>query len=533
MDTSVSSLKAIIILDENNKIIGHNDIALTISNQNILKDRPYHTVAKYFKNYKSEISNIDNLRIIIFHNDNTHFFTSILAGSLDEIFICDKNGNTLFCNDAFEKNYGIPVKNMIGKNVSYLVENGYTDRTFINEVIRTKKAITYEQKTKNNKIILNTTTPLLNDEGEIQFIIENCRDITEINNLKSNLYDVNETLNKYKDTLTTLTSDTKKNFSEFKTPQMLKIYDIIDKISNKNINVLILGESGTGKTQMANLIHSKSFRNNKPFVSINCSTIPETLLESELFGYEKGAFTGASSNGKIGLIEQANGGTLFLDEIGELPLSLQVKLLEFIQEKKFIPIGSSKAKIIDTRIIAATNQDLDKMIKEKKFRKDLYYRLAVAYFEIPPLRERKDDISLLLKFYMQYYNKKHQTSVKLSDEAYNLLLNYSWYGNIRELEHLIEFLVVSISGNLIEPAHLPQHILKSSNANITVQTDSYSDSLPMQNFENTSLDELVCSLEKQCITSLYTKYKSSYKVAEILKISQSKAHRLIKKYTIT
>jgi transcriptional regulator with PAS, ATPase and Fis domain len=268
---------------------------------------------------------------------------------------------------------------------------------------------------------------------------------------------------------------------------------------------------------MAKKIHEKSKRASGPFTKINCTTIPENLLESELFGYSKGAFTGASAQGKQGLVELSNGGTLFLDEIGELPLNVQSKLLELVQEKTFLPVGGTKLKYVDTRIIAATNKNLMELVKENKFRIDLYYRLSVATINLPPLNELHDDIESLLDFYLKHYNEKHNLNVRFEPKTKEILINYSWPGNIRELEHLIEFLVLT-SNNIIITDILPNYILKNSDASNRIS------------YDNCSLDFLLEEEEKKVIQNMFSKYNSSYKLAEKLKISQSKANRLIRKH---
>ena len=231
---------------------------------------------------------------------------------------------------------------------------------------------------------------------------------------------------------------------------MKAIYKNGEKIAPFNITVLITGESGTGKEVLARFIHEKSRRKDKPFITINCGAIPRELLESELFGYKKGAFTGANKD-KKGLIEEADKGTLFLDEIGELPIDLQVKLLRVLEEGKIRPLGSTQTKKIDVRFIAATNKNLEKLVKEGKFREDLYFRLKVVHLHIPPLRERKEDIIPLAKFFIKKYSVKYGIpEKKLSNEAIRQLLSYDWRGNVRELEHLIEKTMIMTEGNTIE-----------------------------------------------------------------------------------
>ncbi|AOY74807.1 sigma-54-dependent transcriptional regulator [Clostridium formicaceticum] len=251
--------------------------------------------------------------------------------------------------------------------------------------------------------------------------------------------------------------------------EIQEILKIVDKVANTNATVLILGESGTGKEVIANAIHYSSNRNKKPYVKVNCGAIPENLIESELFGYEKGAFTGAVAR-KIGKFEKADGGTVFLDEIGELDLSMQVKLLRVLQEREFERIGGNERIRIDVRVIAATNRDLYKMVEEESFREDLYYRLNVIPIKIPPLRERKEDIPLLTNYFLERYSQEvGRKNIAISEEAQQKLLNYHWRGNIRELENVIERMVLLGQGNLITVEDLPYEILQEKKSAETYQ----------------------------------------------------------------
>jgi DNA-binding NtrC family response regulator len=245
-------------------------------------------------------------------------------------------------------------------------------------------------------------------------------------------------------------------------PQVQQMLSLVEQVAPTKSNVLILGESGTGKSLVAELIHKNSPRRDGPFISINCAAIPETLLEAELFGYKKGAFTGAVAD-KKGLIELANGGTLFLDEIGDLPLGLQAKLLKFLETYEFIPLGDVQKKKVDIRLISATNKNLEELIEEGKFREDLYYRLSVIEIKIPPLRERKEDIPVLVYYFLEQASKQHNKKIKgITNEALSYLLNYDWSGNIRELRNVIERAVILARDEYILPHDLPEKIIKSS-----------------------------------------------------------------------
>jgi DNA-binding NtrC family response regulator len=243
-----------------------------------------------------------------------------------------------------------------------------------------------------------------------------------------------------------------------KSPQMQKVFQLIKQVANTNSNVIIYGKSGTGKELVAKAIHYNSPRRNKPFVAVNCSAIPESLLESELFGHEKGAFTGAVSSRK-GLFEEANGGTIFLDEVGDMSLAMQAKLLRVIEDKEIRAVGSDKPRKIDVRIIAATHKDLEKAVKEGTFREDLFYRLNVIPIYLPELRERVEDIPLLVEYFLKKYGEEAgRPNIKISREALACMMKYSWPGNVRELENLIERLVVLSPGDEITVNDLPEHI---------------------------------------------------------------------------
>lgn len=315
------------------------------------------------------------------------------------------------------------------------------------------------------------------------------------------------------------------NFEEyvFDSSEMQKVLDNAFKVANYDCTVLITGESGVGKEIIATTIHKCSDRNYKPSIKINCGSIPKNLLEAELFGYEKGAFTGAEKNGKLGFFEIADKGTLFLDEIGELPLDLQVKLLRAIQEKELYKVGGIHPIHVDVRIIAATNKNLLTMVQEGTFREDLYYRLNVFPIDIPPLRKRKSDIIPLTKHFMNKYNQKFNLNKIIEQNAMNYLLEYSWPGNIRELENLIQRLLISTDNNAISILDTAKY-LQTNNTISQKQT-----LLPMNNH---SLQELLDQKEYEILKAAKEKYKTTRKIAESLKMSQTTLVRRLKKYNL-
>lgn len=449
------------------------------------------------------------------------FFEKILEFSHDEISVCDKNGITLYCNKSFENNYGLTRDEVLGKSVMYIQEKGCLFQTPVTEVIRTKKAVSLEQQSKTGIKLIITATPLFDKNGDIEYIIENCRDITELNNIKDKLESSKKTIEMYKNEVEMYHRSAIYIFDDivFKSESMKSIFKTVDQISNSNVNILILGESGTGKTSLARYIHSKSDRKDGPFITINCTTISPSLLESELFGYTKGAFTGANSKGKIGLVELADGGTLFLDEIGDIPPSLQAKFLQLAQDKTFIQVGGVKEKKVDIRIISATNVDLFGLVKEKRFREDLYYRLNVVNIKIPALRERIEDLPLLIENLLKRYNHKLNMNKTMSKSLVDKLSLYRFPGNIRELENLIQNLLITSNSENIYSLPLSLAYIGSD-----------FDSDISESFSNKSLDELLSEYEGEIIRKVHSKTKSSYKLASYLNISQPKAYRLIKKY---
>ncbi|HHY97256.1 MAG TPA: sigma 54-interacting transcriptional regulator [Firmicutes bacterium] len=301
--------------------------------------------------------------------------------------------------------------------------------------------------------------------------------------------------------------------------EMGKVLQVAERVVNVNATVLILGESGVGKEVVARFIHRMGNRRQGPFVKVNCGAIPETLLESELFGYETGAFTGAKRAGKPGLIELASSGTFFLDEICELPLNLQVKLLQVLQEKQVTRLGGTKPIQIDARIIAATNQDIHEMVRQGSFRADLFYRLNVVPIVIPPLRERKDDIIPLMYHFLDVCCRKYGVRKTVTDEVKEAFMAYDWPGNVRELENLVERLVIIAASDEIGIADLPSPF-KSCPVNQPPVT--VSDVVPLK--------DAVEEVERQIIQKAVSRYHSTYEIAEVLGINQSTVVRKIQKY---
>jgi transcriptional regulator with PAS, ATPase and Fis domain len=296
----------------------------------------------------------------------------------------------------------------------------------------------------------------------------------------------------------------------------------LENIAAVTTTVLISGESGVGKSVAARYIHDLSERKDKPFVVINCGSIPENLIESELFGHMEGSFTGATKGGKTGLIELGDGGTVFLDEVGDLPIGIQVKLLHVIQEKKLLRVGGQNYIDVDIRIIAATNRNLEKMVENGTFREDLYYRLSVVPIIVPPLRERKDEIEELAWKFLSYYNQKYNFHKEFSPDIINFFRCYNWPGNIRELENIIERLVVTVSGGTITKKDLPAG----------VAGDEERDSSPLVVNKLISLKDATAIMEKQLLSLAVSSSENTYKIAELLGVNQSTVVRKLKTYNL-
>jgi transcriptional regulator with PAS, ATPase and Fis domain len=327
-------------------------------------------------------------------------------------------------------------------------------------------------------------------------------------------------------------------FQELPSPQMQSVVRNTKRAAGTDATILLLGESGVGKEGIARLIHQMSPRSNKPFVKLNCGAIPESLIESELFGYAPGAYTGADRNGRKGIFEEADGGTVFLDEIGELPLSSQVKLLHVLQDRCFKRVGDTRTIKIDVRIIAATNRDLEKEVALGRFRKDLYYRLCVLPVEIPPLRQRVEDIEPLISFFLQKLHAKYNITRTVSRDALKALMHYPWPGNIRELENVLERLVLTTENTEITvfdlPASMREKIYPAAALAVEGGQSKYAEtsSKPIIIQQIISLKEATTLVEKELLQMAKERSSSTYDIAKMLGVDQSTVSRKLKQYAI-
>ncbi|WP_165445400.1 sigma 54-interacting transcriptional regulator [Bacilliculturomica massiliensis] len=452
----------------------------------------------------------------------------------DSIYEIDAEGVVLMANAATKRITGREPSEVEGKNIREIEDRRIYFPSVVNAVLKQKKTVTILQNVKDNNQAVVTGVPVFDEKGNLYRIISITRDAELLIDQIEDFVNSGELLELYE----RLRSNEKladlyfAELRQLRTEQieekkinthnreMQEVLDVIKKVGPVDSNVLILGESGVGKDLAAGMIHNISHRRKNPFVKINCGAIPEKILESELFGYEEGAFTGAQKNGKRGLLEIADGGTVFLNEIGEMPMNLQVKLLQAIQDRSFMRIGGLRPVKVDIRIISATNKDLEEMVKKNLFREDLYYRLNVIPILIPPLRERKEDIPELVMTFLDAFNKKHGRNKQVSSMTMKRLINYEWPGNVRELENIIERLVVVSHDDTIYPNDLPPYLASREKARHGEMI--YEDGMKLQ--------EVLDRVEKQVLAEVYGKYGSTTRAAEVLGVNQSTIVRKLAKY---
>jgi len=454
---------------------------------------------------------------------------AIIESSYDGLYITDGSATTLRVNKAYERISGLSRENLLGRKMRELVDRGIISQSVSLEVLKLREPVTIMQeifgKTGKKKVIV-TGNPIFDEDNQnIILVVTNVRDITELEELREELEHRRYLSERYLSELNELKGDL---FPEegliARSEKMRDLISMAVKVAQVDASILITGESGVGKSKLARLIHRASKRQDKPFIKINCGAIPEALIESEMFGYERGAFTGARSEGKPGLFEIAHTGTIILDEIGELPLHLQTKLLGILEDKELIRVGGTKGRKVDVRVIAATNSDLKKQVLEKRFRQDLFFRLEVIPINIPPLREHRDDILPLIQHFLANFNKSYETKKRFSPDAIDCLINYDYPGNVRELENIVERLVVVGDQDLILLEHIPKYMIERT---LYPVTDS---SLSL---ENSTLTNSLSSYEAILIENIINKCGTTYKAAKILGVNQSTVVRKMKKYGIS
>lgn len=448
---------------------------------------------------------------------------SILDLLLDGIYISNSKGDTLWVNKPYEKLTNIKASTVIGKNVLDLKKSGVFSVIVNPEVVSTRQTATSVQEVNNRKVVLHGH-PLLGADGNVELVVTFVRDITVMSRLKEEIAAQNTLIDYFQRQVSTLNpEDVFVDDGVVAVDKAsLKLLSLLENIAPTDVTVLILGETGVGKDVIARRIHKKSRRSSERFLKVDCSAIPESLVESELFGYVSGAFSGAHAKGKEGYFERADKGSLFLDEVGELSLSMQTKLLRAIHDQEIIRVGSTSVTKINVRIIAATNKNLEEAVSKGHFRSDLFYRLKVAVINVLPLRERRDDILPLLRVFLQRFNNKYKKNINLSTKAQNALLRYGWPGNVRELENFVHSLVVNSTKARIACNDLPRELA------VKPTCSNYGSTFGSYQIGGRPFKEIIGEIERDLINDTVEACGSVAKAAEVLQLDRSTIFRKTK-----
>ena len=440
---------------------------------------------------------------------------AIVNCSHDGIYITDGQANTLWVNPSYLSISGLQAQDVLGKNMWDLERSGIINQSGTLLAIAQRRAVTLEQTFRTGKRALITSTPDFGSEGEIVMVVTNVRDMTEYYDLQEKY---RQTAERYRSELELAQKQLSGSDLIAADPNTLAVLSQVDRVASLDATVLLTGETGVGKEKFAHYIYQNSARRRERFIPVNCGAIPPALMESELFGYEQGAFTGASRHGKMGIFELADKGTIFLDEIGELPLDMQVKLLRVLQDHQIQRVGGTRAIPVDVRIIAATNRDLADMVRSKTFREDLFYRLNVVPITIPSLRERPGDILPFLHRFLEELNKKYGFHKEFSTAALQAMEHYPWPGNVRELKNVVERVVILSDADLVLASDLPFH------SRWSVQSGEAALDGPVDlRFET-------AKFEYQYIQKAYEKYQNVRAAAASLGMDSSTFVRKRKKY---
>lgn len=467
----------------------------------------------------------EKISIFIFDNDivKSNLIENVIEHIDEIVVIFNQDGILQRMNSICDQILPFDRKDVIGKPISKLVEMGLVEEPIIDRLIEMKEKIHKDIVYPNGKIISYTAIPLFGSTGNFKGGVLTGRDISRIINLAKNLESDN--------------SDSVEYISVNK--EIEEIKNVIARIAPSDTSVFIMGESGVGKEILTRSIWKQSKRRDMPFVEVNCAAIPSELIESELFGYEEGAFTGANAEGKVGLIESADGGTMFLDEIGEMPLETQKKLLRVLQEKSVQRIGGLKPKKVDVRFISATNKTMEEIQNPEIFRLDLYYRLSVIPLSVPPLRERIEDVGPICQYYMDFFNHKYGRKVQLMDEALKVLEGYKWPGNIRELKNIVERIIVLSPYEKISAEQMRRTLGLGTMGNIdgtkisTVKMNyaSEEDNVVINDIMN--IEDAYRLVEEFILNKAISKYGNVTKAAQAVGINPSTVYRKIKNGKLT
>ena len=436
----------------------------------------------------------------------------------DDMMLSDAEGIILRVSENYERNFGFTHDSIVGKSAFDLEADGTFTPCITAEVIRKKKKITATQTINHtHKNVMTVGIPLFDNEGVLKYAVcFNTVSMEQINAIHQNYRHLQDSLQQYSQEIAELRLRATATNLVVKSPAMQRLWTLIQNTANTKANILITGETGVGKSAVAKAIHAMSNRANGPFIEVNCAVLHENLIESELFGYEKGAFTGAASGGKIGKIELANHGTLFLDEIGELPPHIQSKLLQLIQEKTIERLSSNRRIELDFRLIVATNRNLEEEVQRGLFRSDLFYRLNVIRVHIPPLRQRPEDILPLAYQFLERFCREYGKQLTLSPRFVSFLEQFGWPGNVRQLENLMERLVITSQDPILDTTALP--------------LDYGADAPEALPAAAGTLEERMNAYESQIIRDSFRRCRTTVAVAKELGISQATAARKIAKY---
>jgi PAS domain S-box-containing protein len=450
---------------------------------------------------------------------------AIIDSSSDGLFVCDGDANVIRVNPASERIHKRMASEMVGRNMRELIPEGFIDRSAALEASLQKKVVSLLQNMPNGRKLISIGTPVFDQSGELIRVVVSERDITEIDKLQRELENQEAIKDQFRHQMLEMQQ------AEFegrkiiaRSPNMIKALRQALKVAAADSSVLILGESGVGKGVVADMIHSNSQRADRPLIKINCGAIPESLIEAELFGYEKGAFTGASPGGKPGQFELAHEGILFLDEIAELPLAAQVKLLRFLEDGRITRLGGTEERKLDVRVLAATHRDLEEMIEQRTFRLDLYYRLNVIPIHVPAVRERKDCLVPLIRHYIDHFSAINKVSKRLTRAALEALANYSFPGNVRELMNICERLVVMSETEVVDLADLPSQVAGSVKTGVPEALD-----WP----ETMTLQQALEAVERNLLARARERYRNQSLIAEALGVNQSTIARKLKRYGLS
>lgn len=468
-----------------------------------------------------KIGEIDKeLLVYLINSADKCIIIDILDKFEEAVIAIDCQGKIFYANKAYSKILGVPIGKIIGKQMEK-VEPGAE----IINVLRTRKPVVKnKQYIKSLQKYVSVRIYPIEHNKELKAAVSIFTDSTEIVKLNEEIKRVNEVAKDFKEQ-----AEAQSELSRLKiigkSPIFVKTISQALVVAKTEASVLIRGENGVGKELIAKIIQSNSKRKDRSMITVNCAAVPENLIESELFGYEEGSFTGAKHGGKMGKFQLANGGTLFLDEVGDMPIAMQSKLLRVLQEGEIEKIGRQKSIPVDVRLITATNQPLEKMIQEKRFRQDLYYRLNIVEIQVPPLREREEDIGLLADYYLQKYNKKYEKDISFSEEILSFLHSYNWPGNVRELQNCIEYSVIMCLEKCLNISHLPPH-MKESLPEERRKKERFE-------YDYGTLKEAVEAFEKKIIIeAISASQNNKSKAMKLLGVSRRTFYRKLQEYCI-